>query len=163
MELVFGVISIPYGQSPEHKKAPKAGSHGSPLGKTSEVLPAKFVTTAEVADILEEHYHIMEKFYERREDAIMESLHDALGKAIRSMMMGGPEVENPFLGALDGIEHEFKEFLDTEEMASTGTPGVPTKAALRGVNNRLKISSGPRRPSFIDTSLYQQSFKAWIE
>jgi len=50
-----------------------------------------------------------------------------------------------------------------KEVEKLGIPGVPTKAALRGVNHRLKHPYRRRgaRPSFVDTSLYMSSFKAW--
>jgi len=48
-------------------------------------------------------------------------------------------------------------------METLGYPGVPTRAALMGVNSRLKKRRGKRRPSFRDTGLYQASFMAWVD
>jgi len=43
--------------------------------------------------------------------------------------------------------------------------GVPTRAAMKGVSHLRQdpYAQRPPRPSFIDTSLYQRSFKAWTE
>jgi hypothetical protein len=53
-----------------------------------------------------------------------------------------------------------------QEIESMGLRGVPTKAALKGINHRLRHpyrKSNPRRPSFVDTGLYVASFRAWME
>ena len=63
------------------------------------------------------------------------------------------------------IETRFRHFLSQKEMDSLGVPGVPTKAALAGVSHRFKHPYAKRapRPSFIDTGLYEASFRAWVE
>jgi hypothetical protein len=66
----------------------------------------------------------------------------------------------------------FVTYLDNEEIAETGQAGVPTAAALAGVRTSLKKKkelknprkrSLGRRPSFIDTGMYRDSFKAWVD
>ena len=56
-----------------------------------------------------------------------------------------------------------KQFISSGEMEKLGYPGVPTKAALMGVNHRLKKKRGPRRVSFIDTGQYQANLTNWVE
>ena len=81
---------------------------------------------------------------------------------------------NPFATASADIEASFKQFLDSQEIERIGYPGVPTQAALDGVRTSYKNPTGnknkrgkrvkhPRRPSFIDTGLYEDSMKAWID
>ena len=41
--------------------------------------------------------------------------------------------------------------------------GVPTGAAKKGVNHRLKIRRGKRRPSFIDTGILRTNFVSWVD
>ena len=61
------------------------------------------------------------------------------------------------------IETAFKLFLGQQEMNGV-VPGVPTKAALKGVNHRMLHPYAKRGPrsSFIDTGLYQANFKVWM-
>jgi hypothetical protein len=64
------------------------------------------------------------------------------------------------------IEERFKDFLSLQEMDKLGVPGVPTEAAKKGKSSRFKrrrSKGGAPRPSFIDTGLYQSSFKAWVD
>ena len=75
------------------------------------------------------------------------------------------------------ISTYFKQFLAMRQIEGFGIPGVPTQAALNGVNHRFKNPRGkwtgkgkdrkfqrnPRRPSFIDTGMYQASSKAWFD
>ena len=59
------------------------------------------------------------------------------------------------------IERRFKEFLRNEEH------GIPrTLAGQRGVAHLLArpyARGNPPRPSFIDTGLYMDSFRVWVE
>ena len=79
--------------------------------------------------------------------------------------------------AVSEIEREFRTFLDENELQDAGVPGVPTKAAMNGVNHRFKSKLnnvsmaekqagtrvGTPRVSFIDTGTYQKAFKVWTE
>lgn len=119
-------------------------------------------TTGEVAEILEGKYHIMETFSEMHEEGIADALADSMAGALENIMAGAPADVNPFGEGESKIEATFKTFLDMRELDGA-IDGVPTRAAMRGVNHRLKIKKGEPRPSFIDTGLYQSSFKAWVE
>ena len=80
-------------------------------------------------------------------------------------MLTGEVYIDPHAEAMNAIQARFKTYLESEEIAGTATPGVPTLAARHGVNHRLKHPYRKRaaRPSFVDTGLYQSSFKAWID
>lgn len=113
--------------------------------------------------MLENKYHVMETFYEHHEEEIAESFAEAMAGQIENLVMGAPPQANPLAAVDDAVEAAFHKFLESKEMDELGVTGVPTKASLRGVSHRFKLKRGPVRPSFIDTSLYESSFKAWTE
>ena len=107
----------------------------------------------------------MEVYFQLNEKPIVADLTAKLQSSLDRVMMGGPIPTNPFAGATDKIETGFKKFLSNQEMEQIGYPGVPTMAALKGVNPRLAhpyAKGNPRRPSFIATGQYMTNFKAWI-
>lgn len=158
MKLVLGVIDIPYSEDAPPKKV--SIKHGSPVNPA----PAQVrQTTGEVADYLEEHYGVLTHFAEKYHDFIQQELVTSVEHSLLNMLMGAPLGSSPFLEAGENIAQKFREFLDREEIAGMGVPGVPTRAALRGVNPRLKGGIGPRRPSFIATGTYQRCVKVWTE
>lgn len=159
--LHLGVLDIPYTDADEGPRPlPKARKGKQrPRGKASSGAR----TTGDVAEILEAKYHVMETFYDLHEEEIVGDLLDSMEGALESLLMGGPAHGDPLAAATTQIEARFKVYLDSEEIAETATPGVPTKAALRGVNHRLKVKRGERRPSFIDTGQYEASMKAWVD
>ena len=120
-------------------------------------------TTGDVAEILEGKYHIMQVFYEQHKEDISADLEKSLSGSLENMMSGAPPPNKPFGTAEAAIEDRFRRFLSEAEMDKLGYPGVPTEAALRGVNHRMKINKGSPRPSFIDTSLYESSMVCWID
>lgn len=122
-------------------------------------------TTGEVAQILEDKYHVMEVFFELHKDEIAAAMVESMGDAIDGLSMGMP-VGNNALGAVEGmIGARFKTFIDMKEMDGLGIfPKVPTQASLDGVSHRFKGKRGvPGRPSFQDTGLYEDSFVAWFQ
>lgn len=123
-------------------------------------------TTGDVAEILERRYGIMATFYEVNQDQIVQLLEEAMGSKLETLLLGGPTGERLFSDAdFDGINELFRAFLDQRGMDGRA-PGVPTAAALAGVDHRLLhpyARSNPARPSFIDTGQYQASFRAWVD
>ena len=109
----------------------------------------------------------MEIFAEAKGDKIAAALEDSLAGAVESAFMGAANMNSydPTGKAMTDIEDAFKMFLSSQEIEKLGYPGVPTQAAQDGVNHRLKHPYRKRaaRPSFVDTGLYQSSFKAWID
>ena len=151
--LHLGVIDVPYVQAP-----PKPGR-----GRRRKVT-AGTVTTGDVATWLENKYHVMEIYVETHlDDQIVPAIEDSLQGALENVLMGAPLTVDPFGAAAAAVEDGFKKFLSASEIETLGYPGIPTQAALKGVNPRLKLKRGPRRPSFIATGLYQASEKAWVD
>jgi len=134
-------------------------------------------TTGDVAQILEGRYAVIETFYESRKDKIAEWMAEAISDEIDHIVNGRRPNREPLAGAMEQIEAEFRAFLDANEMAHLvagftdyerdyfiSKTGGFTGAASRGVNHRLKnpySSENPARVAFVDTGLYQQSFRAW--
>jgi hypothetical protein len=160
--LHLGVIDIPYVNAPSQQKVAKAkkGKNARPIKPKVE---SGTQTTGDVAGWLESKYGVMQTFVEQQIPGIAVELEESLAGALENLMMGAQPSGNPFASATSNITQMFKTYLAEGEIEHAGVAGVPTEAALKGVNHRLKLNRGPRRPSFIDTGLYQQSFIAWIE
>ena len=162
MKLQFGFESIPYSlrytrKSPLtptiKKRRPKALSVATyGLGKT----------TGMVAEELEKKYGIMEAFYTMQEDYIVDEFEKAVAEGLAWGMSGGSWDYDWDVTPLEG---KFRRAI-TDRKFDGVLRGVPTKAAQRGVSH-LRADpyrkSASSRPSFMDTSLYMRSFKAWTE
>lgn len=139
MILHLGVIDIPYAHD----------QHGT--------------TTGDVAGYLERRYHVIDRFVSLQYDGIADALADSFAGSMENIMMGAPADVNVFGTAEGDVKEMFNRYIEDEEIVQTAAPGVPTKAALMGVNHRMKRARGPRRPSFRDTGLYVNSFTVWVE
>ena len=151
MKLHLGVIDLPYAQAPSKRRRKK--------------ISAGTQTTGDVAGWLENDYHVMEHFWALHSGEVVQALEGSLQGAIDNMIMGAPMSASAFGSAESAIEDRFKQMLSNRELDVLGFPGIPTAAAQAGVSHRRKrpsVKRGPR-PSFIDTGLYQASFKAWVE
>jgi len=120
-------------------------------------------TTGDVAEILEDKYHVMQVFYEQHKEDMAADLESSLAGQLENMMAGAPPPNKPFGSAESAIEDRFRRFLGEGEIETLGYPGIPTKAALAGVNHRLETNKGSPRRSFIDTGLYESSFTCWVD
>lgn len=121
-------------------------------------------TTFGVASILEEKYGVMQTFFDLHSKDIADQIANSIATAIEQSH-AGVETPDVFAGSMSKTEEMFRTYLDKEEMAGI-IKGVPTQAALDGKNSRKKYKSkkqGKRRPSFIDSSLYRISFRAWVD
>jgi hypothetical protein len=138
----FGVVDIPY-----------SDKHGT--------------TTGDVAGWLEDRYHLMEVFLEDTGGiaAIAKAFEESAQQAIENIQLGSTAQISLTAQAETDIETEFRHYLSQQRFDGV-IPGVPTQAAFRGVNHRLArpyAQDNPERASFIDTGLYQSSFKVWTE
>ena len=162
LKLHLGVFELPYTTHvPEvgRRAVARLRKGGSPEKFTS--APAGAETTGDVASILEAEYHIIEIFYQANQQAIADFVAASMAGALETMLMGGPPPKDPLAQAYADIEKLFKNFILSGAIESLGVPGVPTQAALDGVNHALKLKKGPRRPSFKDTGLYMSAFHTW--
>jgi hypothetical protein len=119
-------------------------------------------TTGEVATDLEKKYGIVEKFFTLEENFIVDAFENSYLNAMELGMLSGSwgVAWDPSIT----LEPKFKRSLSSRRFDGL-IPGVPTLSAQKGVSHLRKDPYGQRgsRPSFIDTSLYQRSFKAWTE
>jgi hypothetical protein len=125
-------------------------------------------TSGEVAAGLEKDYGIMQAFF----DMYGQTTADNLAQAMVGEFETGKFNFDPKFTQAD-----FHDFLSYQQVESVGIPGVPTERALKGRytkgkltkqarkirGKRAPVEEGSRRPSFIDTGLYQASFRAWVE
>jgi hypothetical protein len=162
MILNLGVTDLPYADPEPARKVPK--KPGKRPRKAAERRGS--LTTGDVAEILEAEYHVMEHFVELHGEDIARHIEGSMQGAIENLLAGAPPgAENDIFGtAMSEIEDAFKNMLSLKELDKIGYPGIPTAAAEKGVSHRFKRPYQRRnpRPSFIDTGLYQSSFKAWV-
>ena len=163
MVLSLGVFEFPYSvHVPEAgRRAVSRLRKGSPTLEKFTSAPAGAETTGDVATFLEAKYHVIEIFYQENQQQIADLVANSMAGALETMMMGQVP-SDPMAGAMSAIEKMFKNWILSGAMEKLGYPGVPTKAALAGVNHALKMKKGPRRPSFKDTGLYMSAFHAWM-
>jgi hypothetical protein len=158
--LHLGVNDVPYAGEP---RKPRAQAKKGKANRPVKVANGQ-QTTGDVATWLENKYHIMEAFFESYSGEATDAIAHSVASAIEALLTGAPmEGLNPFAGAESELQEAFKIFLESAEIETLGIPGVPTKAALDGVNHRLKSKQGGRRPSFIDTGQYEAAFRAWVD
>lgn len=157
--LHLGVVDVPYVDAETPAASRKRLKAGKPPAPNE-------LTTGDVAEILEAKYHVMEVFFNLHQEDVAKDLEKSVAGALETLFAGGPIYVDPFGGATSKIEERFRDFLTNREMERLGYPGVPTQAAIDGVNHRKKhpySSKNLRRPSFVDTGLYQASFKAEVD
>lgn len=125
-------------------------------------------TTGQVAEWLENKYHIMRSFFEIKEEQINEEIANFFAGLIESLAMGMPmqaAITRLQTGIFDKIERMFRDFLDAEEMNKILPTHMHSQAAKKGIRTRMKkkIREGVARAAFVDTGMYQASFRAWLE
>jgi hypothetical protein len=162
--LNLGVVVIPYAAA--YRPPPKFLKQITRGGRAYHTGYAKGQTTGTIAHILEDRYGIMRVFYDQNKSTVISMIEDALAGAIKNVLAGGPPTIEPAAQGMQQIASMFKHDLSQRRFDGLTSPGkTPTAAAMRGVSHRFKrpYVRRPSRPSFIDTGLYQASFKAWID
>ena len=170
MILHLGVIDVPYStavpQSARRVAARTKRGGGATKPQKFSASPAGGKTTGDVAEILEAKYHVMESFAFLHEKDIAGALEETISDAFDNVLLGAPIQPggNALAAATGDIETMFHKFISNREMDGV-QPGVPTKAAQRGVSHRFKNPNAKRapRPSFRDRGLYDSSFKTWLD
>jgi hypothetical protein len=166
--LHLGVIDQPYADpAPAPRKAPKDSRRASKRPRGAKPAATPNQTTGDVAKILEERYDVMAGFMLLHGQDVADDLADAMVGALEDLLAGAPPaaLADPLAPAAEKIGERFREFIDLEELSGL-EEGVPTAAALKGVSHRFKhpyAQGHPRRPSFVDTGLYRESFIAWTD
>lgn len=117
------------------------------------------ISTGEVADLLEEKYHVMEIFFDMHKKDIAGYLEDSIAGAIENTL-GGAKVVNPFSSATGKIEKKFRDYIDSQEHGIQLKKHKAPKAGARKKRQYVKVKEVT---SFIDSGLFRGSFKSWIE
>jgi hypothetical protein len=163
MKLQLGFEDIPYAVR-YSQASPMLGSLKKRRPKklsTPQLSYGYGKTTGQIATELEKKYKIVETFYGLEEDHIVDNFEGVFVDGLKSGMSGGAwdVVWNPV-----PLEGKFRRSLSGRRFDGL-IRGVPTLAAQKGVSHLFRNPYAQRapRPSFIDTSLYQRSFKAWME
>jgi DNA-binding transcriptional regulator LsrR (DeoR family) len=159
--LTLGVIDVPYAAPENTPRRVRSGKGQKPIASTAPAVGAE--TTGDVAEWLENKYHIMEVFEEVHHDDILQALTDDASKALQNLISGKPDVTFSFGGSMAKTKKMFDDFISNREIETLGIPGVPTKAALNGVSHRFKNKKGGRRVSFYDTGAYVNHFYSEID
>ena len=118
-------------------------------------------TTGEVAEILEGKYAVMQTFIDLHEQDIGDELAKRMMGLLDNAKMGVPMPIGDLM--IPKVDKEFRNYLDSGEYEAH--TGINVKAAKAGVSHRKKSpkkKGNPARPAFIDTGLYQASFRTWI-
>jgi hypothetical protein len=157
----LGVTDIPYSWGQRKAggisaaKALQAAKRGGGTGTG--------VTTGDVAGYLEARYGVMVAYLQMKERDINATIENSVLGALESSAMGKRVgVGQALDSATQVMQEQFKDMLSLRELDGK-IRGVPTLAAMRGVSHRFKrpYVRRPERPSFIDTGLYQASFRVW--
>jgi hypothetical protein len=165
--LHLGVIDQPYGVKAPRRVRSVMRKGQKPVRSTAPAAGAE--TTGDVAQYLEDRYHVMEVFSEIEGQAIADSLAGSMSDAIDRLLQTGqpPATIFPTEGQ-PKIQAAFNRFIDSRAMDGL-QPGVPTAAAggetgkvSRNSRKKAGVQAGSR-PSFKRTGLYEQSFRAWVE
>ena len=140
-------------------------------------------TTAEVAEILEEKYHVMRVFVELHGQEIADVIGQGIADDLEALANDERIGKQMLMGSMGKIESGFRDYLGADEWQQTS--GQTIAAAQNGVSHRFKNAQnrtvsaksvvkagggmgltivatkkrGPR-PAFIDTGLYSASFRA---
>jgi len=164
MKIQFGFDNVPYAarysqQSPisatlkrRRPKTLSAHQHSYGAGKT----------VGQVAEELEKKYSLLETFYGMEEDFIVDNVEGSIANGMVQGIIGGSWDYDWDATPLEG---KFRRSLTGRKYDGV-IRGVPTRAAQRGISHlradAFKKGAAPR-PSFVDTTLYMRSFKAWTE
>lgn len=165
--LSLGVIDVPYA-NPDTSPARSARQiKHSKRNDARAAFGAAEVhgTTGEVAQLLEDRYHVMEIFAEEHLPDIATIIEVQYGSMLEDVLSGMTPQSNSSIAAMGQITDLFHKFIDSREMDGI-QPGVPTAASLKGINHRLLhpyAKGNPQRPSFKDTGTYEDHFWAEIQ
>jgi hypothetical protein len=172
-DLILGVVDVSYTddvdpRDPTRARITKKGRvHVTDAQRIQRWMEGRSddgpTTTAKVAQALEDKYQVMGHFYEALQDNIAGAVIHSLEGALEDLYAGAP-VKDPYAEVGQEIAAAFRQFLLQGEIESMGVEGVPTKASIERKSSRFKSGTSPGpRPSFIDTSLYELSMRAWVE
>jgi hypothetical protein len=171
MNLQLGFESHPYSArySASSPLTASVKSRGGRRMSLAQQMYGQGKNSGQVALELETKYQIVETFYKMEEDNLIipllaDEYRAALDLEMELAGSGLPPIHIMTTKGIDKIETRFRRNLSGRRYDGI-IRGVPTLSAQRGISHlrRNPAASRGSRPSFIDTGLYQRSFKAWEE
>jgi hypothetical protein len=164
MKLQLGFEDIPYAQRYSAESPILASIKKRVARKQTQAQQSygQGKTSGEVAAEIEKKYSLVEVFYGLEEDFVIQNFEESYANSLDLGMWG-----QSWDVAWDPspLEGKFRRSLSQRRFDGI-IKGVPTKASLAGVSHlrRDPFKKGAsQRPSFINTGLYQRSFRAWTE
>jgi len=134
MRLNLGVIDIPYRN-------------------------AEGTSTGDVAEILEDKYQVMQRFFDMYDKDIVKDIEDGIAGAIENAF-AGQKNPNLFAGSMSKTEKRFRNYLDKEEH---GIQLKKHKAPKAGARKKMQYKKVEHTTAFVSSGLFRLNFKAWIE
>jgi len=134
MIISLGVIDIPYAD-----------------GKT---------TTGDVAEILEDEYHVMQIFADQNLDFMADAIANGLIGAMENAFAGAPQDVDMYASGMEEIKDRFHDFIDNEES------GIHTKAKDKpkaGPRKKRQYRKVEAKTTFVESGNYRDSFIAWVK
>lgn len=120
-------------------------------------------TTGDVAGYLEDRYHVMRIFLELNEGFIHERIVNNVAGAIESIAQGNRVPKLDLRPAMDEIQERFRDALDSGELHQVLPKSQQVSDETLKTSARKKaIKQDESRQAFIDSGLYQASFRAWV-
>lgn len=120
-------------------------------------------TTGDVAQFLEDRYHVMRTFLELKEDQIARVLVDQVAGAIESIAQGNRLPRPDWKPSMGKIDRMFRDFLDAGELQHLLPKSQKVSEETLRTSSRKKVmKQDEARQAFIDTGHYQASFRAWV-
>jgi hypothetical protein len=167
LNLIFGFEDIAYSARLDEAVSPlsvRRRRGQKKLSRSQQVYGAG-KSTAQVAQELEARYGIVATFAEMEQDTIANILSEYVAEEVVHYVDGSTPTPTVPDQALKRIERKFQ--LNLSQRKYDGRiSGVPTWAARRGYQHQFarpySKSHGPR-PSFVDTGMYQMTFRVWVE
>lgn len=153
--LHLGVIDQYYSNPPKTTKS------GKPRRRPAKGT-ASSTSTGDVAGYLENKYGVMQTFFDAKQQQIADALADAMAGELENIVMGAPPSPEPLAEGTSKIENMFKMFISSGEVEHSGIVGTPTQASLDRRAGKGRRYGTRGLTSFIDTGLYESSFKAWV-
>ena len=137
MKLHLGIIDLPYSDRPESE------------------------TTVKVAELLEEKYGVMQKFYDIHGGDIAADIADGIAGALENIIAGKKNA-NLFAGAMSKTEKRFRGYIDNQEHGIHLKKMEPGQAKA-GARKKRQYKRVKETTAFVDSGLYRKMFRSWIE
>lgn len=120
-------------------------------------------TTGDVAQYLEDRYHIMRSFVELNEHFIARQLVDQVAGAIESIAQGNRLPQLNWKPSMAKVEERFRDFIAAGELQAMLPASQQVSEDTLKTSSRTKTQKIQKpRQAFVDTGLFVASFRCWV-